>query len=96
MRAKAAPMSPRLLTAEQAAAYLGEIPVAAFKRMALGVVPLGAHIRYDRVALDAYLDGLAGMPPQSPPAGALRADNDDPEAAFERSAPDFSHAPRRP
>ena len=43
---------------------------------------------------DAHLDRIAGMAPQSPPAG-LTADNDDPEAAFDRSAPDFENAPRR-
>jgi hypothetical protein len=86
-------LAPRLLTAEQAAGYLGSISVAAFKRLRLGEVPIGPSIRYDRHVLDAHLDRIAGMAPQSPPAG-LMADNDDPEAAFDRSAPDLENAPR--
>lgn len=89
------PLTPRLLKPEQAAAYCGGIPIAAFKRLRLGEIHLGTRVLYDRHALDAHLDQLAGLAPQSPPA-IPRADNDDPEAAFDRSAPDLAHAPRRP
>ncbi|WP_337189142.1 hypothetical protein [Phenylobacterium sp.] len=57
---------PRLLTAEQAASYLGyattgvlaNIPVRP-RRMALSGP--GSQPKYDRAELDAWLDGLAGL-----------------------------------
>ncbi len=81
-----APIAPRLLTAREAAAYL-QLPVKTFERLRLGRVALGAAVRYDRFALDAHLDALSGLPPQSGPTPAARApsaDNDDPEAALDR------------
>lgn len=86
MRAPGPALQPRLLTADVAAGYMG-MGVKAFVRLGLGRVPLGARVRYDRLALDAHLDALSGLAPQSPPA-APRAgaanDHDDPEAAFDR------------
>lgn len=82
---------PRLMTADEAASYL-RLPKKAFERLCIGRVPLGTAIRYDRWALDAHLDALSGLASPSPAPAA----NDDPEAAFERSAPDLRHAPRRP
>lgn len=94
-RAKPAKLKPRLLTAEQAAAYLGGLPVAAFRRLRLGEVSLGPRVFYDRHALDAHLDRASGLAALSPAIGPAAA-NDDPEAAFARSAPDLSDASRRP
>ena len=85
-------LQPRLLTAEEAAQYLGGITTRAVKRLRIGLVLLGAEIRYDRLALDAHLDALAGLasPVARDKAGSPpQANDDDPEAAFERSAPNF-------
>lgn len=57
---------PRLLTASEAAAYLGytssqvlrSIPVAPIRLAAVGV---GTGPRYDKVALDRWLDRLSGL-----------------------------------
>ena len=84
-------LTPRLLTAQDAAAYF-RLGVKAFERLAIGRVSLGAKVLYDRFALDAYLDDLAGLARPSP---ATPADND-PEAAFDRSRPALRNAPRHP
>ncbi|MBW8815558.1 MAG: hypothetical protein JF588_19225 [Caulobacterales bacterium] len=83
---------PRLMLAQDAADYLN-IPLAEVERLAIGRIRLGRSVRYDRVAIDHHIDELAGLTSTSP---ALSADNDDPEAAFDRSRPDLRHAPRRP
>lgn len=85
------PVLARLMTADEAAAYL-RLPKKAFERLCIARVIMGTSIRYDRVALDAHLDALSGLAARS----AAPAANDDPEAAFERSAPDLRHAPGRP
>lgn len=85
-------LQPRLLTAEEAAQYLGNITVRNLKRLRLGVVLLGSITRYDRRALDAYLDQLSGLGAKmASSAGPApdQANDDSPEAAFERSAPNF-------
>lgn len=82
--ARQAAPAPRLMTAEQAAHYLGDIPVAEVERSQVGRVPIGRYVRYDRAALDAHLDALAGLGAklaQSAPSGAP----DDAEAALDRS-----------
>lgn len=75
----AAVIAPRLLTAQEAAAYF-HLSVKSFERLNVGRVPLGAAIRYDRVALDAYLDEQSGLAKPSPTPHA----NDDAEAALDR------------
>lgn len=50
----------RLLTEDQAAAYLA-LPAATVRKLAFGHVRLGSRHRYDRKALDAHLDRLAGL-----------------------------------
>lgn len=85
-------LQPRLLTQEEAAQYLGNITVRSLKRLRLGVVLLGSTVRYDRLALDAHLDKLAGLAPATPPPSDTKPganDDDTPEAAFERSAPNI-------
>lgn len=79
MNQRATTVAPRLLTAEEAAAYF-HLSVKSFERLNVGRVPLGAAIRYDRVALDAYLDELSGLARTSPTPHA----NDDAEAALDR------------
>lgn len=71
----------RLLTEEQAAEYLC-LPVAEVVRQGIGRVPMGRYTRYDRRALDAYLDQLSGLAPQ------FANDDDSPDAAFDRSVRD--------
>lgn len=72
------PLRPRLLTPEQAAAYLN-LPVATVVREGWGRVQLGIYTRYDVNALDALLDERSGLTAQSDPS----ADNDA-EAALDR------------
>ncbi|HBI19251.1 MAG TPA: DNA-binding protein [Brevundimonas sp.] len=54
------PMEPRLLTEQEAADYL-RLPAATLRKLSFGHVRLGARRRYDRKALDAHLDRLAGL-----------------------------------
>ena len=53
-------MSARLMTLEDAAAYLA-IPKAAVKRLPVHPVNVGGRLRWDRNALDAWLDQEAGL-----------------------------------
>lgn len=78
-------INPRLLTEEQAAHYLGDVPIAEVVRQGIGRVRFGRSVRYDRRALDAYLDALSGIAAQS-------ANDDNPDAAFDRSV---QHDPHR-
>ena len=78
-------IEPRLLKLAEAAAYL-RITQTQLRQLAIGRVIMGARVLYDRHAIDAYLDGLNSLDPQSQPA-----DTDDPEAAFDRS---FGAVPR--
>lgn len=76
-------IQPRLLTAEQAAQYLGGVPVAEVERQAVGRVRWGRSWRYDRFAIDRKLDELAGLKPATPPEAETVAENDA-EAALAR------------
>ena len=60
--------APRLLTDEQLARYLGDIPVAEAQRTAVGRVKWGRHTRWDVQAINAYLDALSDLTPDSPAA----------------------------
>lgn len=75
---------PRLLTEAQAADYLGEISVGEVKRQGIGRVPIGRHVRYDRRAIDAWLDSLSDLIPRSAPTTPAPEDPDTPEAALAR------------
>jgi hypothetical protein len=57
---------PRLLTEDQAAAYLG-LPAATVRKLPFGHVRLGTRHRYDRKALDAALDRMAGLDSSAEP-----------------------------
>lgn len=82
-------LSPRLLSAKEAAAYF-QLPVTRFERLHVGRVCFGAKVLYDRVALDAYLDGIAGLDSRS---GI--SPSDDAEAALARFTSHFEDAARR-
>lgn len=72
----------RLLRATEAAAYF-DISKTQFERLQVGRVCFGASVRYDLVAMDAYLNELSGLTsPGLPPIPTAIADN--PEAALER------------
>lgn len=82
--------SPRLLDETAAAEYLS-LPIGSLRRIAHGRILIGGRPRWDRLALDAWLDALGGLAPHS---RSPQADND-PEAAFDRSHPRLADAPRR-
>ena len=67
--------SPRLLTAKEAAAYFS-LPVTRFERLRVGRACFGPMVRYDRHALDAYLNTISNL-------STPHADNDA-EAALDR------------
>ncbi|HZR87924.1 MAG TPA: hypothetical protein VFB02_14030 [Bradyrhizobium sp.] len=81
-------MTPRLLTDAEAAAYLS-LPKAALARVPIGRVSIAGRIRWDRVALDAWLDGLRGVVSVVSPANKSDAD-----AAFDQWAQDAGRAAR--
>ncbi len=64
-----APIQPRLLTAEEAAAYLGYKTTEILARIPVKSAPVaqGGAPRWDRVAIDRWLDIRAGLAPESLP-----------------------------
>lgn len=83
----------RLLDERALAHYLGDIPVAEAARTAVGRVRWGRSWRWDIRAIDAHLDALMKVAPESVPAAndakpapPTAPIDDDPEAAFDRSA----------
>jgi len=83
-RREVPPIAPRLLTAEQAAAYLGYATTGVLAN--LPVKPLvmaekgpGSQPKYDIRALDAFLDQLSGL---RPPEAAPAAPADDADTAY--------------
>lgn len=83
-----ADLKPRLLTEDQAAAYLN-VPAAEVRRQGWGRIRLGIHTRYDVNALDARLDELTGL------AANVEHHDNDAEAALARFTANRSHASRR-
>ena len=83
-------IAPRLLKVREAAEYLS-LPMAQFERLRIGLVRLGAAVRYDRMALDAYLDELGGLGAKSDPTQP-----DEAEAALARFNARRGHAAGRP
>lgn len=55
---------------------------AALDKLPVRPVYIGALVRWDRKALDRWLDGLMGDAPSSPPA-ANDTHEDDPDAALQ-------------
>lgn len=83
-------MSPRLLTLEQAAEYLN-VPRREIHRQGVGRIQLGIRVRYDRAALDAWVDEQSGL------ARSLPAHEEETsEAAIDRHIEHLRHAARRP
>lgn len=62
---RAAPIAPRLLSEDQAATYLS-MPRKAVRRMTVGRVMIDGRVRWDREALDAWLDAERGVPVHFP------------------------------
>jgi hypothetical protein len=82
---------PRLLDQAAAAAYLS-LPLAAVRRLGAGRVRIDGRVRWDRVALDAWLDEQRGLRAQSPANENLT----EADAALARFTEGPRHAPRRP
>jgi hypothetical protein len=85
-------VAPRLLDDRAAAAYLS-LPVAALKRLRQGRVIIDGRTRWDRFALDAWLDEQRGVVAPSA-AGRRPANQDDAEAALDRWTANKAHAAR--
>lgn len=83
-------MTPRLLTERDAASYLS-LPLAHMRRLLAGRVVLDGRVRWDRVALDAWLDAQRGATPSSPANQNLNGS----DAALAQFLADKNHAPRR-
>jgi len=66
-------MTARLLTLDETATYLA-IPRSRVKGIPVPPVNVGGRLRWDRVALDAWLDKAAGLEPQS--SGGLTTADD--------------------
>lgn len=77
----------RLLTAEAAAVYLS-LPVAAVRRLAAGRVVLDGRARWDRLALDAWLDERFRPAPAALPANENASEADLALARFLEAQPD--------
>ena len=80
---------PRLLTEKEAAHYLG-LPEASVRKLPFGHVRLGTRRRYDRKALDAHLDRIAGLDSSA----ELNVNKADAELA--KFIADHPHAARSP
>jgi hypothetical protein len=66
-----------LFTAAQAANYLGYKSVEVLRRFPVRPLLIGKRQRWDRTALDRYLDGLSGIEARPEP-------RDEAQAAFDR------------
>lgn len=83
-------MQPRLLTDRDAAVYLS-IPIAGVRKVEAGRVVIDGRVRWDRVALDEWLDTLIGRKSGIAPANQNGSTADDELAAW---LADQNHAPR--
>lgn len=82
---------PRLLREQDAAAYLS-LPNAAMRRIRAGRVIVDGRVRWDRQALDAWLDRESGISATTP-ASEARTAAEDLLDGWLANAP---HAARRP
>lgn len=85
------PLTPRLLTDRGAADYLS-IPLASVARLDVGRVSVDGKLRFDRVAIDRWLDGEPAPAKVSAPLNENVSEADTALAAFKQSHP---HAARR-
>ena len=76
-------LNPRLLDAEQAATYLGLKSRQALARVPVRPLRIGALVRWDRCALDAWLDEVAGLGASSAVRASARTDGDPDDALKE-------------
>jgi len=83
-------MTPRLLTERAAAEYLS-LPLAGVRRITAGRVVLDGRVRWDRLALDAWLDGIGARSSSS----AANQNMTGPDAALEQWLADTQNAARR-
>lgn len=75
--------APRMVRAEKLRAYLDLPKDAPLSAVPVQPLRIGQSQRWDLRAVDAWLDGLSGFAPSSPPSTAPAAvDPDDPEALF--------------
>lgn len=84
-------MTPRLLTDRGVAEYLS-LPLSRVRQIVAGRLVLEGKTRWDRVALDAWLDAQRGAAPQSPANTNLSG----PDAALAQWRAGKTNAPRRP
>lgn len=82
---------PRLLDQAAAAEYLS-MPLAVVRRLATGRVRIDGRVRWDRLALDAWLDEQRGVKAELPANENLT----EADAALARFLETSRHAPRRP
>jgi len=80
--------SPRLLNIQQASEYLN-VPLASIRRSAPGRMIIDGRIRWDRHALDAWINAEVGL---GPPSAANENSNDAEDALNEWLA----HSARNP
>lgn len=84
-------MTPRLLTDRAVAEYLS-LPLTTARKVMAGRVVLEGRVRWDRSALDAWLDGMRGVAAPSPANTNLTG----PDAALAQFLADTQNAARRP
>lgn len=82
---------PRLLDLAKAAEYLS-LPLAAVRRLSAGRVQIDGRTRWDRVALDAWLDDQRRVKAELPANENIT----EADAALARFLETSRHAPRRP
>jgi len=85
------PTGPRLLTEKAAAAYLS-LPLACMRRLPEGRVIIDGRLRWDRLALDAWLDGNRRPGVQS----SANENLTEADAALDRFLETQRHAAGRP
>ena len=83
-------MSPRLLTERAVAEYLS-LPITAVRKVMAGRLVLEGRIRWDRQALDAWLDAMRGGAPSS----VANTNLSGPDAALAQFLADTQNAARR-
>lgn len=83
--------APRLLTDQGVAEYLS-LPLATARKVMAGRVAVQGRIRWDRLAIDRWLDGQQGLAPSAPANANLSG----PDAALARFMARSQDASRRP
>lgn len=84
-------MTPRLLTERALADYLS-LPLSRARKVMAGRVVLEGRVRWDKIALDAWLDAMRGAAPPAP----ANANMSGPDAALAQFLAGSEDAARRP